>query len=237
MINILLSSQKGLMLAQNFKILQKFLNKDKKVFILGYSFFEKYIKNINDWNSFYEKTKYLDELYTFLNSFNISNDNIFLANYFTTTNEEFINKLNDADILFIPGGAPEKIIERLHSKGLFQSIKDFSKIIIGTSAGAMIQTNIFHISKDRDYAKYDVFEGLHFFDFLGIEVHFNRKRKQKRGLSAAKFLHPLTATIPEYGMIIYNHLERELNFYSGANIYYFGIKRNIQLSVDSIKFI
>ena len=79
----------------------------------------------------------------------------------------------DAEVLFLTGGAPDLFMERIMAKGVLTYMKSFDGIVIGCSAGAMIQFNKFHITPGPLYPDYKVIDGLGLVDMdMGIEVHY-----------------------------------------------------------------
>ena len=54
------------------------------------------------------------------------------------TNQEVINEIKDHDVLYFSGGRPEKLMESLNAKELIQTIKGFSGLMVGVSAGALV---------------------------------------------------------------------------------------------------
>ena len=51
----------------------------------------------------------------------------------------------------LTGGAPDLMMKRIKEKKLKKLIKNYKGIMIGYSAGAMIQLDSYHISPDEDY--------------------------------------------------------------------------------------
>ena len=224
MVNILLSSKTALLNPRNMIILKEYLKPNQKVMILGYSFFNKSINNLDTWNKFYEETNLLENLIANISQYGIKEQDITLINYFTSKKNEVLKKLSEVDILFLPGGSPDEMMQRIIEHKLLEHLKTFDKVIIGTSAGAMIQSDIFHISKDYDYKKYQTHQGLGYISF-GIEVHFRKKRQQKKALRKAKYLHDILYVIPEESMIIQDSKSNTIRCYNNAKQYY--IKQKI----------
>ena len=106
--------------------------------------------------------------------------------YKKDTADSAIKKVSDADIIFLPGGAPEKFYNRLVEYNLVYAIKNSNKVVMGPSAGTMVQFNWFHISKDRDYKKYQISDGIGLIEDFGVEVHYNRRKQQKKSLRTYK---------------------------------------------------
>ncbi len=114
-----------------------------------------------------------------------------------------IEPLMSLGIIFLPGGAPDLFIKRLIELDILDTLKSLDKIIMGPSAGTMIQFDTFHISKDHDYKKFSIHEGLGFIKDFGVEVHFRRRRQQKKAIRKMSHLNPRPIyVIEEPGMMI-----------------------------------
>jgi peptidase E len=139
--------------------------------------------------------------------YDINESQISWIYYFDDTKESAKQKINDADIIYFPGGSPDQMMTRIIEFELKEHIEAQDKIFIGSSAGAMIQFSEYHISKDADYDCFSIQEGLTLISDFIIEVHYRRRKKQK---SALRKMHRLTHkniySIPDDGAIIYNHL-------------------------------
>ena len=54
------------------------------------------------------------------------------------TNQEMQKEIKQHNILYFTGGRPEKLMRILVEKELIQVIKEFSELIVGVSAGALV---------------------------------------------------------------------------------------------------
>jgi len=101
--------------------------------------------------------------------------------------------IKNSDIVFLTGGLPEVAVERVLNKGLLSSIGD-SKIIIGVSAGALMQLSNYFVSPDKDYPQFMYFQGLGLINKnFYIEVHYEGNDVQKNGIK--KVLKEKTDTV------------------------------------------
>lgn len=87
------------------------------------------------------------------------------------TNQEMKNEINEHNVLYFTGGRPEKLMESLVEKELIQAVKDFSGLMVGVSAGALVFCRDCIITKDEDYPQTQVIKGLGLVDF-SVEVHY-----------------------------------------------------------------
>ncbi len=54
----------------------------------------------------------------------------------------------------------------------------YKKIIIGSSAGAMVQIKDYHITPDEDYGTFTYNKGLNLIKNFGVEVHYEATNLQ-----------------------------------------------------------
>ena len=159
---------------------KKYINYNDKVLIIPFSFGEK-ISNHTEWQCAYNKEYggyYKSIVLPFL-SYGIKEENINWINYFKDTKEEAKEKVRNSDIIFFTGGLPDKMMYRLEEFHLVNEIENFKGIIIGSSAGAMIQISEYHITPDKDYNTFSYNKGLNLIKNFDIEVHYEETEVQK----------------------------------------------------------
>lgn len=83
-----------------------------------------------------------------------------------------LRQIQQADLLFFTGGMPEKALDRLDKLGLTDAVRGFDGVVMGASAGAMLQLDRYHITPDEDYADYGIWQGLGMVRGLDLEVHY-----------------------------------------------------------------
>lgn len=206
MINILLS--RGIIgtekMVSNF---EGIIKKEHKVCILAFSFFDKHMSTKEAYDLYYKKGgEYYQKMIDSFMAYGISESAISWIYYFDDHRASAIKKINDADIIYFPGGSPDLMMERIIEFEIKEVLEAQDKIFIGSSAGAMIQFDTYHISKDGDYNAFSLNEGLNLINDFIIEVHYRRRIKQK---SSLRKMHRLTHkdiyVIPDDGAIIYDH--------------------------------
>ncbi len=86
--------------------------------------------------------------------------------------EAVMAAIGSADILLLPGGMPDMAVERLERLGLADAVRAHGGIVMGYSAGALIQPKDYFISPDEDYPSLLFAHGLGLCDppFF-VEVH------------------------------------------------------------------
>ncbi|HEY8406329.1 MAG TPA: Type 1 glutamine amidotransferase-like domain-containing protein [Acholeplasma sp.] len=181
----------------------KYVHKGKKVCVIAFSFFDSGFTQESYELSYQKEGRWYLHIIEPLMNLGILEEDIDWIIYHKDTKDEAIKKLKKADIIFLPGGAPDLFIKRLIELDILDTLKSLDKIIMGPSAGTMIQFDTFHISKDHDYKKFSIHEGLGFIKDFGVEVHFRRRRQQKKAIRKMSHLNPRPIyVIEEPGMMI-----------------------------------
>ena len=102
-------------------------------------------------------------------------------------------EIKNSDIVFLTGGLPELAVQRVLNKRLLSSISE-SKIIIGASAGAVMQLSNYFISPDKDYPEFMHSQGLGLINKnFYIEVHYEETDIQNNCIK--KVLREYTNTV------------------------------------------
>lgn len=105
-------------------------------------------------------------------------------------------KIAGADVLMLMGGAPDLMMKRFKEKRLKKELKNFKGIVIGYSAGAMVQLDSYHISPDQDYPEFSYQVGLGYVSGLEVEVHFTNSPIQNASIEKVK----KEKNVPVYGI-------------------------------------
>lgn len=160
--------------------MEKYIKCNDKVLVIPFSFGEN-ISNNMDWQDAYSKGngKYYNTIVLPFLSYGIGEENIDWINYFKDTEESAKKKVRNSDILFFTGGLPDKIMHRLKAFDLINEIESFLGVIIGISAGAMIQIEDYHITPDKDYDTFSYNRGLNLIRDFDIEVHYEDTEIEK----------------------------------------------------------
>lgn len=165
----------------------KYINSNDKVVVIPFSFSEKWISNNVEWQNAYNKHdgKYYKEVVEPFIDLGISEENITWLNYFEDTEDKMKRIIESSNIVFLTGGLPDMAVQRVLDRGLLNSIED-SKIIIGASAGALMQLNNYFLSPDKDYPEFMYSKGLGLINKnFYIEVHYEETDVQNNCIKKA----------------------------------------------------
>ena len=153
--------------------LKKYIKPHHRVVNVAFSHHEDAVRTIEDWDARYSPTgKYYDSIVTPFAQFGIPADQISVINCFTDTPETAAQKIREADLIYLPGGLPDRLMNRIREFDLIDAISNHTGIVMGFSAGAMVQFREYHISPDDDYPDFCYCEGLPILDDFYLEVHY-----------------------------------------------------------------
>lgn len=161
--------------------LSNYINTNDKVCVVAFSFWEN-TKTLKDWNHQYQKPNGLwyqanTEVWK---RYGIKEENVEWINYFSDSKESAKNKILNSSIVFFTGGAPDLMMKRIIEFELKDVLERYQGIMIGYSAGAMIQLNHYHITPDSDYSTFSYEQGLDCINEFDIEVHYEETKVQKK---------------------------------------------------------
>jgi peptidase E len=197
-----------------------YIKSTDKVAVLAFSFFPKDYPSQESYDMDYEKGgEYYEKIVTSFIPYGILEHQISFIHYDKDNHDSAIQKLKASDIIYFPGGAPDLMMERIRAFDLVNTLESHDKVFIGSSAGAMIQVKHYHIAKDFDYSRFSYEEGLNLISNLSIEVHYRRKKVQKRATKKVwrAYRHDIYG-IPDDGMMIIDHHEVKL-IHSALQLY------------------
>lgn len=166
-----------------FTELKKYILPNHSVAIVAFSFNDT-CKSANDWDSLYSRENgiYYDAITRGFASYVISKDKIDFINYFNDTKESAAEKISKADIIYFPGGLPDRMTDRIKEFDLVNILMHHNGIVMGYSAGAVIQLAEYHLSPDKDYPAFGYYEGLPYLKDFYLEVHYEGTREQDESI-------------------------------------------------------
>ena len=163
--------------------LRNYIHPNSRVAVIAFSFRDVRIPDANAWNDFYGVGGiYYEGITRSLLSFGISRENVTFLNYFSDTKEQAAEAVRQADILYFLGGLPDRMMERIREFDLYDVLMAHSGVVMGYSAGAVIQLAEYHLSEDKDYPKFGYYEGLPYLNDFYLEVHYEATEAQKSAI-------------------------------------------------------
>lgn len=195
-----------------FPVLKKQIQKEDEVCVFAFSFFDD-TKTIEDWNRQYKPGQgiyYKSNTDVFFR-YGIKKEQIHWVNYFQDTKVEMENKILNSSIIFFTGGAPDLMMKRIREFKLTSLLKNYQGIMMGYSAGAMMQLDQYHITPDDDYPTFTYEQGLGCLSGFAIEPHYRATKLQKESIQKVREeKHKSVYAIYEDGGMMINNQKIEL---------------------------
>ena len=178
MVNVLLESYD---LTAPFLVeeLRSYIKPTDHVAIVAFSFLPSQAANLEQWLGLYGKEgMFYSWLVEPFAEFGVPEENITFVNYFADTKASAAQKVKNADIIYFTGGLPDAMMERLYEFELVDILKNFDGVVLGCSAGAMIQLEEYHITPDWDYPTFGYYQGFPWLKNFCVEVHYENTQIQ-----------------------------------------------------------
>ena len=159
--------------------LKQYFSPATRVAVVAFSFYDDYVYSAERWASVYgEGGRDYEEITESFAAFGVPCENITFVNYFLDTNESAKSKIESADVIYFTGGLPDRMMDRIHEFDLEDVLLRHDGIVMGYSAGAVIQLDEYHLSPDADYPEFGYYKGLGYISGFHIEVHYEHKPTQ-----------------------------------------------------------
>ena len=183
MINILLEGY-DIDASWIYNELKNYIKPNHSVAVVTFSFRDSQVKTLLDWNALYSKEngRYYGGIVGGITAYGIPEENISFINYFTDTRESAAQKIKTADIIYFLGGLPDRMMDRIREFDLYDVLMEHNGILMGYSAGAVIQLAEYHLSPDDDYPEFKYFEGLPYLNDFYMEVHYEGTEVQDEAI-------------------------------------------------------
>ena len=167
-----------------FEEFKKYIKPMHKVAVVAFSFRDSRVKSLADWNVLYSKEngKFYGGIINGFTAYGIPEKNISFVNYFADTKESAKQKIETADIVYFLGGLPDRMMDRIKEFDLQDVLMKHQGIVMGYSAGAVIQLAEYHLSPDDDYPEFGYYEGLPYLKNFYLEVHYEETASQKAAI-------------------------------------------------------
>jgi len=93
--------------------------------------------------------------------------------------EAIDNKMRHADVIYLPGGDPRLLVERIKKKGVEALLRRYDKVILGNSAGALaLCGDCLIVGSERAHEETTMISGVGVVDFC-VDVHYNSSKDRK----------------------------------------------------------
>ena len=195
-----------------YPILKKHIQKQDEVCIVAFSFYDD-TKTIEDWNRQYKPGQgvYYKSNHDVFFRYGIKHKQIHWINYFKDTKVEMENKIINSSIVFFTGGAPDLMMKRIREFKLTSILKNYQGIMMGYSAGAMMQLDQYHITPDEDYPAFCYEQGLGCLQGFAIEPHYHETKLEKESIQrVVKEKHKKVYALYEDGGMVVSDEQLEL---------------------------
>ncbi len=156
------------------KRLKEIIKKNYKVAVFPWAFKEEIDSNqlINEYfkAGSTRYNRYIDALL----AIGILKKNITICDCYNMSHETLKKIISESDVLLFPGGNPEMLFQKIvHDTELLYDLKYYQGIIIGESAGALLQLKRYFITRKNNFYKYFAYyEGLGVFsNNFYLDVH------------------------------------------------------------------
>ena len=163
--------------------LKEYFNKETKICVVAFSYYDDYVYDEESWEKVFGKSGnvYFETVDSF-RPFGVPEENIDFISYFKDTKESAIEKIKRADVLYFTGGLPDRMMDRIKDFELEEAIMAHDGIVLGYSAGAVIQLKEYHLYPDGDYTDYGYYEGLPMLEGFYHEVHYRHLPEQDESI-------------------------------------------------------
>jgi hypothetical protein len=154
--------------------LKNYIKPNHSVAVIAFSFRENRVRSLSDWEALYGKESgmYYSGIVGGFAAYGIPAEKITFINYFADTRESAARKIREADIIYFLGGLPDKMLDRIKEFGLYGILMKHRGILMGYSAGAVIQLAEYYLAPDEDYPEFKYYEGLPYLDAFYMQVHY-----------------------------------------------------------------
>ena len=160
--------------------LREYFSESSRVAVVAFSFYDDYVYDAKSWERVYGRGigNCYFETVDALSAFGVREENVSFINYFTDTHESALEKIKNANVVYFTGGLPDRMMERILEFDLLDALLSFDGVVVGYSAGAVIQLSEYHLYPDGDYKDFGYYKGLGYLNSLYLEVHYEFKPEQ-----------------------------------------------------------
>jgi peptidase E len=178
--------------------LSQYLTGSQQVLIFPLAFRPQQISSAADWDRFYapDTGLFSGGLQDVFAQYGIPADRLRWVNCFTDEPSALRDHIRNSDVLYFCGGQPELLYRRLEQLDLLPALRGYDGIVLGDSAGAVIQLDTYHLTPDRDCPTFHYAPGIGWLHGFDLEVHDTASPAQET--SIARVLRE--RSVPVYGI-------------------------------------
>ena len=215
--NILCSNIESLSNYQEY--LKKYVKKDAKVLIIPWSFPNE-INNLDEY--FGKDTKRYLKYINVLLFLGYQENNIKVLDCYKNSKNKIKDLINTSDVIVLTGGNPEMFYQKVvQDTECLYDLKYFKGLVIGSSAGAVLQFKRYFITAKNNYYKY-----FSFYDGFGlindpfyIDVHsINNNFYLKKLSNVAKDKNKKIYAISNDGVLVVDRVSNKIEYMDNVKV-------------------
>ena len=195
--------------------IKKYIKDNYKVAVLPWAFSVELDAEKFENEYFSKDTNRYQRYIGTLKKLGIKDENIIICNCYKDNRDKLLNILEDVDVIFLPGGNPEMMYQKIvQDMELLYVLKHTKKIVVGESAGTELQLKRYFITAKNNYYKHFAFyDGLGLLDNpFCMDVHtVNNKYYLNKLQKVADENGKDVYAIYDGGVIIYNRDNLKMN--------------------------
>ena len=199
--------------------LKKYVKKDAKVLIIPWSFPNE-LNNLDEY--FGKDTKRYLKYINVLLSLGYQENNIKVLDCYNDNKNKIKDLINTSDVIVLTGGNPEMFYQKVvQDTECLYDLKYFKGLVIGSSAGAVLQFKRYFITAKNNYYKY-----FSFYDGFGlindpfyIDVHsINNNFYLKKLSNVAKDKKKKIYAISNNGVLVVDRLSNNIEYMDNVKV-------------------
>lgn len=167
-----------------FDAFRPYIRPTDKVALVLLAYREDRLPDATAWDALYGAPNgiYYQGIVESFAAYGVPPEQLTAINFFDDTPKTAREKIESADILYFPGGLPDKMLERIETLDLADAIRRHQGLVMGYSAGAILQLDEYHLTPDKDYPEYCYKKGLGLLSDFEVEVHYEAAPQQKAAI-------------------------------------------------------
>lgn len=199
--------------------LKKYVKKDAKVLIIPWSFPNE-INNLDEY--FGKDTKRYLKYINVLLFLGYQENNVKVLDCYKNSKNKIKDLINTSDVIVLTGGNPEMFYQKVvQDTECLYDLKYFKGLVIGSSAGAVLQFKRYFITAKNNYYKY-----FSFYDGFGlindpfyIDVHsINNNFYLKKLSNVAKDKKKKIYAISNDGVLIVDRVSNKIEYMDNVKV-------------------